>query len=446
MRTRRGLLGSAAIAFILCACPVLAQTKSGQGKSAQRPSSPTRFSALPGAALLAREHNISMEEATRRVQMMGKIAAVVEQLQGGSDPDFAGVWVQHQPSFKLVVAYTNPSDAKLAALTIDPEVRGIIELRTLPVARRALLATQDRVIALLGRTVPYVSYIEEEKGRLVVRVETEAQAQQVRTLLAALTGVSVELGPVPDHVAAPRYVEPGDWIDGGHWYYGTDQVPEFANEEDYRGCTFAFPARWGTTQGILTAGHCNPGSPAGNTGTGYWHFINGHYVELPAPTIARWAYGTKYDYQFHETTGYDSPLPFVYYENKSLEPGFGDPNSWGTLTVAGSVGYYGQTQGMPVCKSGWRTGATCASIRNGAYVYNGVRGWIELYRASGLPLAKPGDSGGAVFSPPDYSGTITAYGIATAADTYSDGSSVFVYMPIDYIDDEVPIKLVLSGS
>lgn len=382
----------------------------------------------------------------RRIGLQDRIGALAEQLQGGSDAEFAGIWIQHSPSFKLVIAFTKPSESKLSGLTIDPGVRSIIELRALPKPWRTLLAEQDRIIALLPRTIPYVSYVEPETGRLVVRVETEALVQQVKTLLATpgLPAVAVVLGPVPDHVAAPQGVQPGDYIDGGHHYYGTNQLPAgltTAQEEQYRGCTFAFPARLGTTQGILTAGHCNPGSPSGTSGTGYWHSINGHWVQLPVPTIARWAYGTKYDYQFHETTGYDSPVAFVYYVNKSAEPNF-YPS--GHLSVKGTLGYNGQTAGMMACKSGWRTGVTCAKIRNGAYTYNGARGWIELYRASGPHLAKPGDSGGAVFSPADTGANVTAYGIATAADSYSDGSSVFVYSPIDYIDDEQPIMVVLN--
>jgi hypothetical protein len=400
----------------------------------------------PGAAHLAKEFGISLAEASRRIALQDRIGALAEQLQAGTDPEFAGIWIQHAPSFKVVIAFTKPSDAKLSALTIDPEIRSLIELRALPRGRGELLAEQDRIITLLPRTIQWVSYIEEETGRLAVRVETEVVAQQVRSLLAAsgLSQVAVVLGPVPDHVAAPRGVQPGDYIDGGHHYYGTNQVPAglaATQEEQYRGCTFAFPARLGTTQGILTAGHCDPGSPAATTGTGYWHAINGHWVELPVPTIARWGYGTKYDYQFHETTGYDDPVAFVYYVNKTGEPNF---YSSGHLSVKGTLGYYGQTAGMMACKSGWRTGVTCARIRNGAYTYNGARGWIELYRASGAHLAKPGDSGGAVFSPADTGANITAYGIATAADSYSDGSSVFVYNPIDYIDDESPIRVVLN--
>jgi len=217
-------------------------------------------------------------------------------------------------------------------------------------------------------------------------------------------------------------------------------IPSGAKDTDYRGCSFAFNAKLGSTQGILTGGHCNPGGANSVvSGTGYWHAINGHWVELPAPTIARWKYGTKYDYQFHETTGYTND-PWVLFNNKT-EPNY--PTGQGFYWVNGTLGYYGQTKGMMVCKSGWVTGLTCASIRNGAYSYNGVRGWIELYRPSGWALGEGGDSGGAVFEPAS-NGNIRAYGIATAADRYSDGSSVFVYMPIDYIDDESPISVVVG--
>jgi hypothetical protein len=407
----------------------------------------TQFTTPPGAHFLAGEYNISLADAVRRIGLQDKISDVISQLQSGSDPEFAGVWIQHQPAFRLVIAYTNPSEAKLASLTMDPEVRSLVELRSLPRSRRAMLAEQDRVLAALPRTLSLVSYIEDATGRVIVRVASDTVAAQARSLLtaASLSGVPVQVGPVPEPFAAPRGVQPGDYIDGGHHYYGTNQVPgglTAAQEEQYRACSFAFPAMLGTTQGILTSGHCNPGSPAGTTGTGYWHAINSHWVELPAPTIARWAYGTKYDYQFHETTGYDAPVAFVYYANKSAEPGFGQ---WGHLSVYNQIGYYGQASGMVACKSGWRTGVTCASIRNGAYTYNGARGWIELYRSSGAHLGNHGDSGGAVFGSPDASGRTKAYGIVTGGNTFSDGSSILIYMPIDYIDDESPIRLVFAS-
>ena len=67
-----------------------------------------------------------------------------------------------------------------------------------------------------------------------------------------------------------------------------------------------------------------------------------------------------------------------------------------------------------------------------------------MTRDSGTFLAQPGDSGGAVFSPADASGNITAYGSVTAGQSTGGGASELVYMPIDYIDDESPISVITN--
>jgi len=68
----------------------------------------------PGAAHLAKEYGISLAEASRRIALQDRIGALAEQLQSGTDPDFAGMWIQHAPSFRVVVAFPKPSDAKLS--------------------------------------------------------------------------------------------------------------------------------------------------------------------------------------------------------------------------------------------------------------------------------------------------------------------------------------------
>lgn len=106
----------------------------------------------------------------------------------------------------------------------------------------------------------------------------------------------------------------------------------------------------------------------------------------------------------------------------------------GWVRVNGTVGYYGQTKGMVSCKSGRVTGITCGAITSGNYYYNGANGWIRVFRASGQHLGRTGDSGSAVFSDAAQSTQVKAYGILTAAQAFSDGSSEMVYSPIDYID------------
>jgi len=220
--------------------------------------------------------------------------------------------------------------------------------------------------------------------------------------------------------AGPVGVVNGDYMDGGHYFW-----QQRASDEASKGCTVAFQATYQGRLGMLTAGHCNPGPD----GSGYWHAINGHWVEILAPLIARWAYGTKYDFQWHDINGY-APSNAVYYFNQASVVGL--PAS-GWVRVNGTVGYYGQTKGMTSCKSGRVTGITCGLITSGNYYYNGASGWIRVFRASGQFLAKVGDSGSGVFSDAAQSSSVKAYGILSAAQSFSDGSSEMVYSPIDYI-------------
>lgn len=158
--------------------------------------------------------------------------------------------------------------------------------------------------------------------------------------------------------------------------------------------------------------------------------------------IARWAYGTKYEYQLHETTGYTQG-PYVYFNNTQNRPGYA---ASGYFKVIGQMGYYDQKAGMVLCKSGWRTGLSCGTITNGAYTYNGAKGWILIQNAQEPQIADAGDSGGAVFRPPDAAGNIIATGSVTAADHGCIGTTCRgVEMPIDYIDDHMPIYLVIGA-
>ncbi|HET9639566.1 MAG TPA: S1 family peptidase [Allosphingosinicella sp.] len=425
-------------ALALLGTASLAQPTAEAPKAPPKPKAATKSDVPPGASYLASTYGISVADAAERIRLQDEISALVAQVFKDDDPSFAGIWVQQTPVFKIVIGFTDPDDRKLLKYQIDPKIRRYVQLKKMPRPRKAVLAEQDDVNKRIQAAgiKKFTSWIEEETGTLAVRVETAAEADKVRTALAGISPAPrVEVGPIPTPTAAPVGVQLGDYIYGGFNYWQTNQIDP-VNPDPYKGCSFAFPATLGTTKGILTAGHCEPG-PDGK----YWYSVEGHWVQLPSPTIARWAYGTKYDYQFHETTGMDTGS-WVYYENYSTEPAY--PRG-GYFYVTGTVGYYGQTSGMAICKSGWKTGLVCGTIDNGAYTYNGVKGWIHAVRNSGSLIAAPGDSGGAVFSPADSAGNIKAYGIITAGGATSGGASQIVYMPIDYIDDEVAIRVMTNN-
>jgi hypothetical protein len=373
---------------------------------------------------LASQYNLSLEEATRRAQLQDAIADLVAQVKRDNDTDLGGIWVEHSPVFRINISYTTPDDKKLVKFRIDPKIRQYVKLVKAKRGRGAAeadAATLFKSIEAAG-IKEFAGYVDEESGNTTIELPSTELEQRVLAIIGTKRpDTRIVVKPIAKPSAAPNGVVSGDYLDGGHYFW-----QQRASDEASKGCTVAFQATYQGRLGILTAGHCNPGPD----GTGYWHAVNGHWVEIPAASIARWAYGTKYDFQWHDITGY-SRSNAVYYFNQASVVGL-PANGW--VRITGTVGYYGQTKGMVSCKSGRVTGITCGSITNGNYYYNGANGWIRVFRASGQHLGRFGDSGSAVFSDAATSSQVKAYGILTAAQAFNDGSSEMVYSPIDYID------------
>lgn len=434
---------------VVVAAFLLASTASGapaQRTRSEPPAAPARGAATAapqhafGADYLAERYGISREDASNRIRLQQEIAELVSQLKRGDDPDFAGIWIAHEPVFRIYIAYTDPSDRKLLQLRIDPKIRQFVKLVKRDKSRKQAQSEAEAIVqAVRGAGVQdFAASVEEDSGDVTLEVPTAADRDKaVQAIGGPKPHIKIVVKPIAKPTAPPVGVQPGDYIEGGHYYWQTPYLTGMteAQKEAAKGCTFAFQATFGGKLGILTAGHCRPGPD----GSGYWHAINGHWVELPVPTIARWADGTKYDFQFHEITGY-SRSNWVYYFNQASVVGL--PQT-GWVQATSKVGYYGQTKGMVACKSGRVTGITCGQITSGNYYYNGAWGWIRVYRASGQFLGQSGDSGGAVFSDATKGQQVAAYGILTAAQPIGGGASEMVYTPIDYMED-YGVALVLT--
>lgn len=388
-----------------------------------------------GVSYLKQRYKISDEEARTRLELEDEVIALATKLRADGDPMFGGVWIEHEPVYRIVVAFADQDDRKALRESLSPKLRRYVQIKSVKRSEKQTSEAVDNIIAALNASkIEYVSGYNVKNDKFFVEVESNDVANQVRALIPPnLKGdVDVQVRKLPKGAAAPVGVQPGDDIQAGHWYYSS--ATSGAEE-----CTFGFNVKYGATPGILTAGHCNGGVQAG-TGQ-YWHYRNGHWIRLPSPTIARWAYGTKYDYQFHETTGYTQGA-WVYYKNSQNKAGY---PAEGFFKVVGTIGYMSQTVGMVLCKSGRITGLSCGEITHGWYTYNGAKGWILIEKSTEPRIADAGDSGSAIFRPPSSTGNVIAAGSATAADHGCIGPACrLVNMPIDYIDDEIPITVVLA--
>jgi streptogrisin D len=438
------------------AAPVEAAPAASSAQKKVPPANPEalvdRTSAGAAQSLLMRRHGMSAAEAKEKIALNDDISALARKLFEANDEDFASIWIEYEPVYRVVLAFKGTRDRTQLLGQIDPKLRRYIHIKNVVRSGREIEGATDQIVAALQSSgIDYVSFYDHRTDKLVVEVARDADVPRVRDLVppAHRAFVRVQKGVLPVR-SQVNGVQAGDSIYGGWWYYTN-------NTTTTHNCSFAFTAKNNVgRQVILTAAHCGPQ---------YWVQQTGHMVQLTGP-MAEWPTG-KYDYEFHDITGLQSG-PYVWYENNKITypPGYTTYNNnvpgqaaSGYFRLVGSRGYYDQVVGQPVCKSGQSTGFTCGTIMHGYYTWHGTKGWIQWGQSDQDIVGYPGDSGGAVFDFDPNPGDIRALGIISGVNvvTLADGtkrpclkSDTFdcyvIHMPIDYIDDQQLLTLVTASQ
>jgi len=327
------------------------------------------------AQVYASDQGISLDEAIRRLQLQRPIGELNAQLIANERDTFAGLWIQHDPEYRVIVQFTRDSEATIQPYIDNGPLADIVEVRTARVSLAQLEIAQSLVMKAihdLGVTV--------NSGINVFENSVELYVIERSQLEAALQEANIQF---PEYVKIITVKE-----------LSTPEVDIYAGLA-LSACTSGFSVKNSNgTKGITTAAHC-PNSLSYN-GT-----------NLPFQGSA---YGGSYDVQWHTAPGftmrnlmYDGIYNRYVYSTKHRN---------------------NQALNEFVCKYGKTTGNTCGYIidKNFDPGADYIATFIRVHR-DGVNLSEPGDSGG-----PWFSGN-TAYGIHT----HGIGDDA-AYMAVNYID------------
>lgn len=401
----------------------IASPVSSQDNAPPEPTEAVKAEQSPGQLYLMEEHGISASEAAERIELQEQVSTTAARLAGEYPEDFGGVWIEHEPVYRIVVAFKDADQRKSVRETIPAAQRRYVQIRNVRQSVAEREATADRIIAAIGQLgIPYVSYYEHRTDDTVIEVGSDASVGRVRQALPNDLQSSVKIirGSIPRAAQATGSVS-GDYVYPGFWWSQTSGGPY--------SCSFSFAAKDSQNrEGILTAGHC-PKTDAHM----YRANPSPHWLSLALSTIDYYGYGTKFDYRFYRTAPMSTGA-WLWFDNSSTKikgkeadgtslashssanviSGYPADGYW---KVVGTYGYYDQKVGDVLCKSGHSSGLTCGKVTHGYYTYNNAKGWIETGQSSQRYYAFAGDSGGAVFTSP-VNGGIKASGIITAATYY----------------------------
>jgi hypothetical protein len=411
----------------------------------------TKVDIPAGHRYLMDRHKISAEEAAERIALEEEVSQLSEKLRLSDPDDFGDLWIEHEPVYRIVVAFLNNVDRSALRDEISPKLRRYVQFKQVKTSWKQREALIEQVVAALKPSgIDYYSFYEHRNDSIVIQTEADRAVQQIRQAIpnALQSFVTIRKGRVPRKMQATN-ARAGDYVHGGWWYYRS------TSGGNYHTCSFAFNAKDNAGRPvILSAGHCDDPTHI---------YYTDHWVTL-APPIQDREYG-QYDYKAQIITGLASG-PWVYYQNGEIsDPVYykyssrnhiSEHPASGYFKVVGTSGFYSQKVGDVVCKSGRTSGLTCGKITHGWATWNGVPKWIESGDSSQYIYTWEGDSGGSVFRSPSPTGTIIAIGIVSVAakddpdgdpvtppaactsDTEAAGAAEdcwMIHMPIDYIDD-----------
>ncbi|HEX6097287.1 MAG TPA: PKD domain-containing protein [Thermoanaerobaculia bacterium] len=324
----------------------------------------------------AAQFGVSVDEGVRRLQLQPAVSELEGALLAEESAAFAGLWIQHEPDYRIVVRFTNrAAAARLKARVAGGPLEKLVETRG---ARWSL--------AELGKQQQEVrAHAEQLDMRLesdinVFDNKVEVYTTEPEKLSAKLAAAKTRL-PESAGVKRVKQHSVADELIGGVLMGN---------------CSSAFGVRhaFSGELGVLTAGHC----------------ADTQYYQGVALPLRNQRVNEHYDVQWNST------CDLVHVSNRF-------DSGTGIRSASGVVYRDNQTIGALVCKNGGGNGYRCGTIQSKNFDL-GPGFHSTFIRVNGLDLRAPGDSGA-----PWFVGTL-AYGIHQGAP--ADDPNDAIYMAINY--------------
>lgn len=138
----------------------------------------------------AEEMNLSIDQAKARTINQDDAMMLSRRLQKELPDSFAGIWMEHYPTFKVVVRFTGDAQAQLARYTKDPRYVA----QSAPRSLQFLLETQQEMAAQLAAAgIKFEGGTDIKTSELTLRVyDASAARKALAKLLSVVDFIRIE--------------------------------------------------------------------------------------------------------------------------------------------------------------------------------------------------------------------------------------------------------------
>ena len=364
--------------FITSLSMLLLFVLQGGVRPTQEPSDAPPSEALrEDAASYADRYRVSHDEAVRRLLVQSAVGELEDALSREERTSFAGMWIEHEPRFRVVLSFTDTA-APLRSFPELDTMKGEVEVRSARWTLADLAKHQATAMELSKQAgIGIDSDINVRENRVELYVVERQKSERLRSAVQSLSPSALVVG-------VGRLAERHQ-LDGG---------------ERLSTCTAGFPVGAPNNDvGISTAAHC------GNLQVAQGRTLNFRREDQQG----------NQDVQWHSACGL-------------LDVSDNFESGTGMRDVAGTRHRDSQTIGSMVCKFGMTTGRTCGEISSKSYkpsfVTDAASTFVRVEGGS-VMQSNAGDSGG-----PWYIANL-AYGINMGRPAGDNNDAI--YMPINYI-------------
>lgn len=346
--------------------PSFAQTTEGATQTAQ-----VDDALAMDAKAYATAMGVDIDEAIRRLQLQGDIGELNRELTEKEGETFAGLWIQHQPEYRVIAMFTQDGETTLQSYVQNGSLAGLVETRTARTTLKELEVARSQAVQAVSNLGTRISSAVN-----IPNNRAELYALDPAQLKADLRKANTRL---PDNVDVVKFIEL------------SRDVADIFGGKALTTCTSGFSVKNSSgTKGVTTAGHCNNSQS-----------YSGESLPFMSGTT-----GGVYDIQWHRGDHAFTVRNLIW---------DGTYNRFIYSVKFRSS----QSVGEWVCKYGMTTGYACGTIATTSQ--DGVNIRVDNMTLQG------GDSGGPWFW------NNTAYGTTIAACTLGNGTPCAIYGPVDHI-------------
>jgi hypothetical protein len=181
------------------------------GCAARTAAQPSDEGSHLDAESYAEAYGLSPEEAAGRLNAQDDVGGLQERLAREEADTFGGLWIEHEPAYRVVVAFTEDAAATLARYVEGTSLQGIAVAREVAFTQAELESAQAATLALLQRIGSRADTGLDIRQNCVALYVAEQAAFEAKLTAAGESlpeGVCIEqVGPYPE--APPLEAVPG---------------------------------------------------------------------------------------------------------------------------------------------------------------------------------------------------------------------------------------------